>query len=111
MTKNPKDWYCVRVARTRRDLDAANLIRALRVNRTGLSPEQICPHIRAKGVESGFTADRVTVSPAEIRLIERTGHIPGPRVKFALALYFGLQPGHIWKADSFALPDLERTAA
>lgn len=94
------------MARTNRDWEAANLIRALRVNRAGLSPEQLSPQIRAKGVQSGYTADRVSVSPAEIRLIERTGHIPTPRIKFALALFFDLTPGHIWKADSYPLPDM-----
>lgn len=95
----------------RRDHDAANLIKALRVNRGGLSPEQLSPEIRAKGVLAGYPASRVSVSPAEIRLIERTGHIPTPRIKFALAFYFDLIPGQIWKRDAFPFPAPERVAA
>lgn len=91
----------------RKDKAAADLIRRLRTAE-GLSPEAFAVAIRDRAVKDGFSAARVSVSGDTIRLIERDGREPGPRVKFAIALYFGLKPGHIWKRD--ALPENEVVA-
>lgn len=55
-------------------------LQELRINR-GLSPNDLAG---ATGVSAGT-----------IRLAER-GFTPGPRIQFALASYFGVQPLDIW---------------
>jgi len=82
----------------RKDKEAAELIRRLRTDR-GLSPESLSNSIREKAIGAGIPASKVSVSGDTIRLIERTYREPGPRVKFAIAFYFDLRPGHIWKRD------------
>lgn len=82
----------------RKDKEAADLIRRLRVDR-GLSPEALSVAIRDRAVQAGMSAAKVSVSGDTIRLIERTYREPTERVKFAVAFYFDLRPGHIWKRD------------
>lgn len=91
----------------RKDKDAADLIRRLRVNE-GLSPEELAQAVRDKAVQAKLPASKVSLSGDTIRLLERHHREPSPRVKFALSFYFDLRPGHIWKRD--ALPELEAVA-
>lgn len=106
-TNPDRDQLAARRSR-HRDEDAADLLRKLMVSE-GLSPERLSPLIKAKGVQAGYAPSRVRVSPDTLRLI-LTGHEPGPRVKFAVALYFGLKPGDIWERDKFELPVLRAAA-
>jgi hypothetical protein len=92
----------------RKDKAAGELLRRLRTDQ-GHSPETLATAVRDKGIAGGYSAARVTVSGDLIRLIERTGHEPGPRIKFALAFYFDYRPGQIWKHD--ALVELPPPAA
>lgn len=87
----------------RKDKEAADLIRRLRTNE-GLSPEELAQAIRDKAAQAKLPASKVSISGDTIRLLERLHREPSPRVKFALAFYFDLKPGHIWKRD--ALPEL-----
>lgn len=64
-----------------RDHLAAQELRSRRINQ-GLSPEQL------GGV--------VGVSGHTIRRIEREGVIPTPRIQFALAHHFQIQPTDLW---------------
>jgi DNA-binding XRE family transcriptional regulator len=83
----------------RRDRDAADTIRRLRTDR-GLSRRDLSYAVREHGVRAGFDAGRVSVSEETIYLIETTYREPGPRIKFALALFFDRRPGQIWKRDA-----------
>lgn len=85
--------------KSRRDPEAADIIRRLRVNE-GFGRDSFVHAIRAKGVKAGYDAARFAVSADTIRLIEETGREPVPRIKFAIAFYFDLRPGQIWKRDS-----------
>lgn len=87
----------------KRDPVAGEFIRRLRIG-GGYSPEDLARAIREHGTAKGLDANRVSISGDTIRLVEK-GHIPGPRVKFALSHYFQVRPGQIWKDD--ALPENE----
>lgn len=85
---------------------AARQIRKLREQR-GLVPESlaaaICRFAEAKQWEIG------TVDASTIREIENTGHIPGPRVRLVLALFFGTVPHRIWRdADRVLVTEKKR---
>lgn len=84
-----------------KDKQAADKIRRLRVNQ-GLSLRDLAAAIEEKGVAAGYDAARVAVSPDLLYLIEKRGHIPGPRIKFAIAFFFDLRPGQVWRNDALA---------
>lgn len=62
----------------------------------GLSPENLADAIALESVRSPW-GERGRVNAHTIRRIEATGHVPGVRVQFVLAAYFGLVPHQIWK--------------
>lgn len=76
------------------DTYAAQTLVELRQER-GLSPEALALAIaeEAKGLSFG---QRGAVDAHTIRRIERHGHVPGIRVAFVLANYFGKRPDEIW---------------
>jgi transcriptional regulator with XRE-family HTH domain len=86
-----------------RDSHAGETIRRLRVYE-GLSREEFVRRVSAKAVRAGFDRARVEFSPDLLELVESRGHEPGPRIKFAIAFYYGVRPGQIWKGDDFELP-------
>lgn len=86
--------------RVRKDEAAADLIRRMRINE-GLSRHDLARAIADKGVnKGGFDRGRVSVSEDTLYLIEKFHREPGPRIKFAIAYYFDLRPGQIWKRDA-----------
>jgi transcriptional regulator with XRE-family HTH domain len=85
----------------RRDTAAGDRVRRLRINQ-GLGIRDLARAIEEKGVEAGYDRERVCVSEDTLALLEK-GHIPGPRIKFAVAHYFGLRPGQLWKDDAIGI--------
>lgn len=85
----------------RKDTEAGDLVRRMAIGR-GHSPESLVRAIRDQGVKDGYPATRVSVSSDTIYLVYK-GHQPGPRIKFAIANYFDLLPGQIWKDDAVVL--------
>ena len=63
-------------------------LQELRIN-AGLSPNDL--------------ARRTHVGAATIRMAE-AGHTPGPRIQFALAEHFGLEPLDIWPLSDQKVP-------
>lgn len=72
---------------------AAQRVRELREER-GMSPEALATdiHIAARNASWGR---RGAVNAHTIRRIEG-GHVPGLRVRFVIASYFGLAMGDLW---------------
>ena len=71
-----------------RDLHAARQIIELRED-LGLSPEDLSYLISR-------TSPKTPVSGRTIRRVEAVGAIPTPRVKFGIAVAFGLKPSDLW---------------
>lgn len=76
------------------DHAAAQRIREMREAR-GYSPEALSAAIKEAGKDAPW-GDRGAVDAHTIRRIERSGHVPGPRVQFVLANYFDLTPHELW---------------
>ena len=85
------------------DHAAAQRIREMREAR-GYSPEALAAAIRDAAQDAPW-GDRGAVDAHTIRRIEKTGHVPGPRIQFVLASFFGLVPHELW------LPRASRLAA
>lgn len=69
-----------------------------------MSPEALAADIKMRAKSEPWGA-RGTVDAWTIREIEDRGHIPGPRIRFVLASYFGepiwyLPPGPLIKASA-----------
>lgn len=99
------------------DTEASALITKLREER-GLSPEDLAAEIRSMARKLGPAWTRGTVDPYTIRRIEgnptrgRLGLVPGTRVQFVIAHYFGLVPHDIWKPGRrFRAPGADPTPA
>lgn len=73
---------------------AAQRVRDMREER-GLSPEALSREISSMAASAGW-GTRGSVDAHTIRRIERRGHVPGPRIAFVLASYFGLKPHELW---------------
>lgn len=110
MVRNEAEGKSARTPRV--DEAAGELVRRLRCFK-GLSRHDFAAAVEDHGVAAGFDRSRVAVSADTIYLIEVKGREPGERIKFAIALYFGLRPGQIWKRDELspALVELLGTAA
>lgn len=73
---------------------AAHRLRDMREER-GLSPEALAREIVAQAKRESW-GSRGVVDPHTIRRVERHGHVPGPRIMFVLAAYFGMRPHEMW---------------
>jgi hypothetical protein len=87
-----------------KDRDAADYIRRWRVNQ-GLTRAAFVNLATQRGIAAGYAPGRVKVSPDALRIVEETGHEPGPRIKFAIGLVIGKRPGQIWKRDALEVFD------
>lgn len=76
------------------DIYAAQDLKRMRKER-GLSPEDLADEICLVAAREGW-GKRGTVDAHTIRRIERYGHVPGDRVCFVLASYFGKVPHEVW---------------
>lgn len=63
----------------------------------GMSPEDLAADI-AEAAATAPWGKRGAVDAWTIRRIESKGHVPGPRVMFVLANYFGMVPHELWDA-------------
>lgn len=61
----------------------------------GLSPEALSTAIHQHALCAPW-GTRGAVDAHTIRRIERYGHVPGPRVQFVLANYFGTTVHEMW---------------
>jgi hypothetical protein len=93
-----------------KDEVAADYIRRRRVH-AGLSRNEFANVIKQRAIKEGVPPRRARISPDLIRLVEETGHEPGPQVKFLIALYLEKQVGHIWERDYLASFDGPMEAA
>jgi ribosome-binding protein aMBF1 (putative translation factor) len=92
------------------DIHAAQRIQEMREAR-GLSPEALAADIATHALSAGW-GRRGSVDAHTIRRIERHGHVPGPRVAFVMASYFGMPPHELWEArNRRAAPSSRRVAA
>lgn len=81
------------------DHAAAQRIRELR-EAQGYSPEALSAAIKEASLDAPW-GDRGAVDAHTIRRIERTGHVPGPRVQFVLSQYLGFAAPHeLWQPRS-----------
>lgn len=85
------------------DHAAAQRIREMR-EAQGFSPEALSDAIRAAAKDAPW-GDRGAVDAHTIRRIEKHGYVPGARVKFVLARFFGMTPHELWQ------PSRSRVAA
>lgn len=76
------------------DFHAAQRIAEMRKDR-GMSPEALADDIRAHSLREDW-GTRGAADAHTIRRIERYGHVPGERVAFVMASYFGLRPSELW---------------
>lgn len=65
----------------------------------GHSPESLALAIR-EAAEGNAWGERGTAHT--IRRIEREGHVPGVRVRFVVAHFFGLPPHKMWQSRNKA---------
>lgn len=91
------------------DIHAAERIREMREAR-GMSPEALASDITRRAMSEGW-GTRGTVNAHTIRRIEAQGHVPGPRVAFVLASYFGLAPHQVWEPANRRLANRRLRAA
>jgi hypothetical protein len=77
------------------DHHAANEIRSLREAAGYNSAEQLATAIRIAAPKAPW-GKRGTVDAWTIRKVEE-GHVPGPRIRFVLASYFGRDQTDIWQ--------------
>jgi DNA-binding XRE family transcriptional regulator len=77
------------------DHAAAQRIREMR-EAQGYSPESLAAAIKAAAADAPW-GERGAVDAHTIRRIEKHGHVPGPRVQFVLANYFGLTVHELWE--------------
>lgn len=82
------------------DHTAAASIRELREGQGYNSPEALAAAIKLAAPKSGW-GHRGTVDAWSIRAIEDKGHVPGPRIRFVLASYFGREVSDIWVAKNW----------
>lgn len=63
------------------------------------SPEALAQAIRVAALAQPW-GEKGTVDAHTIRRIERFGHVPGARIRFVIAHYFGLRPDELWERTS-----------
>lgn len=80
------------------DHAAAQSIREMRELR-GYSPEALAAAIK-EAAKTAPWGERGAVDAHTIRRIEKHGYVPGPRVQFVLASYFGLIVHELWRPSS-----------
>lgn len=78
---------------------AASTIRDLRESAGLNSQEQLASAIRIASEKASWR-EKGTVDAWTIRKIEQ-GHVPGPRIRFVLASYFGREAKDIWQARNW----------
>jgi len=86
---------------------AAHRIREMR-EAQGYSPESLAAAIR-EAAKSAPWGNRGACDAHTIRRIENKGHVPGPRVQFVLAAFFGLTVHELWLSRSSR--NVDRSAA
>jgi ribosome-binding protein aMBF1 (putative translation factor) len=77
------------------DFAAAQRIREMRESQ-GLSPEALAAAVK-EAAETAPWGNRGAVDAHTIRRIEKTGHVPGPRVQFVIANFFGVVLHDLWE--------------
>jgi ribosome-binding protein aMBF1 (putative translation factor) len=80
------------------DFAAAQRIREMR-EAQGYSPEALADRIKEESRTAPW-GDRGAVDAHTIRRIERSGHVPGERVRFVLSRFFGMVPHELWLPSS-----------
>lgn len=91
------------------DHTAASAIRQLREDAGHNSAEALAGAIRAAAPRAAW-GDRGTVDAWTIRMVEK-GHVPGPRIRFVLASFFGRVPSEIWQAQNWTPVDVSVATA
>lgn len=77
------------------DYGAGSLLRELREDRGFNSPEALAADLKAQAHTAPW-GERGAVDAWTIRQIEGKGRVPGIRVQFVLANYFGVDRRTIW---------------
>jgi hypothetical protein len=91
------------------DYTAADKLRELREAAGYNSAEALATAIRLAAPKAKATwGKRGTVDAWTIRKIEE-GHVPGPRIRFVLAGYFGCEQNEIWQSRNWK--PVERSVA
>jgi Predicted transcription factor, homolog of eukaryotic MBF1 len=91
------------------DFAAAQRIRELR-ELQGFSPEALAEAIKEAATKEPW-GDRGAVDAHTIRRIERSGHVPGERVRFVLSRFFGMVPHELWQPAQARHAEPARRAA
>lgn len=73
-----------------RDHNAADLLREMRIER-GLTREDVPRAMLREGIDA-----HLIPSPKTLWRIETLGHVPGVRIQFALASFYGRPVMSIW---------------
>lgn len=81
------------------DWQAANTVRDLRED-AGLSQEGLANAVKRRGLAEGWYREHGALDAFTVRAIEKHGHVPGQRIKVALALFFGVSHRQIWRAEN-----------
>ena len=89
------------------DHAAAQRLREMR-EAQGHSPESLAEAIKLAAKDAPW-GHRGTCDPDTIRRIEKRGHVPGVRVQFVLANFFGLSVHELWRPAGSR--NVERAAA
>lgn len=80
------------------DFAAAQRIKEMR-EAQGFSPEALAAAVREASQTEPW-GERGAVDAHTVRRIERSGHVPGERVRFVLARFFGMTPHELWLPSS-----------
>jgi hypothetical protein len=77
------------------DKGAGHVLREMREERGLGSPEALAQDLRLKAKTAPW-GERGCVDAWTLRQIERKGRVPGVRIQFVLANYFGVDRREIW---------------
>jgi DNA-binding XRE family transcriptional regulator len=91
------------------DYIAAEKIRDLREGAGYNSAEALAGSIKVKTPTADWR-HRGTVDAWTIRMVER-GHVPGPRIRYVLAAYFGVAISDIWQPRNWKPVDVSIATA